>query len=443
MTTSLSHSLRLPNGAVLQNRLAKSAMSERLAAADGAPNEALVRLYRRWSAGGAGLLITGNVMVDKTAIAETGNVVVEDESHSAELRAWAHAATSAGNHAFVQLNHPGRQSPRLASAEPVAPSALAMKGMFGAFARPRALEDAEVEDIIDRFANTAAIVQSAGFNGVQIHAAHGYLVNQFLSPLTNLREDRWGGTPDNRRRFLLEIVRRIRASVGRDFPVTVKLNSADFQRGGFDEAESMRVVEALEAEGIDLLEISGGTYESAVMFDEAKTKAASSHAREAFFLEYAEKVRTRTRVPLMVTGGFRTARGMSEALAGGAVDVVGLARPLAIEPDLPARLLSGSADSATPIRIATGIKRLDSLIQGAFYQGQIRRLARGLEPKPDLNRLAVVLAYLRGPRPIPAAAPELTCSPPSRLEFTLAGASRHPVPAVRRGRRASHARGSR
>ncbi len=418
MTSTLLRPLRLPNGTVLQNRLAKSAMSERLAGESGAANDALVHLYRRWSAGGAGLLVTGNVMVDKRAIGESGNVVVEDDSHAAELALWARAATSSGNQAFVQINHPGRQSPRMLSRRPVAPSAVAMRGAFGTFARPRALEDDEVVAIIDRFAKTAAIVQAAGFTGVQIHAAHGYLVNQFLSPLTNLREDRWGGSPDNRRRFLIEIVRRVRASVGKEFPVAVKLNSADFQRGGFDEAESMAVVEALDAEGIDLLEISGGTYESAAMFDEAKAAHPSSRAREAFFLEYAEKVRDKTRVPLMVTGGFRTARGMSEAIDGGAVDLVGLARPLAIEPDLPARLLVGTAD-ARPIHIATGIKKLDALIQGAFYQAQIRRIARGLEPKPDLSRLAAVLAYVRGPRPL-RARPRITRSRSSNELVELA-----------------------
>jgi 2,4-dienoyl-CoA reductase-like NADH-dependent reductase (Old Yellow Enzyme family) len=279
----------------------------------------------------------------------------------------------------------------------VAPSAVGLSGAFGMFAVPRALEDREIESIIDRFARTAAIVKSAGWSGVQIHGAHGYLVSQFLSPRTNLRSDRWGGNADNRRRFVIELVRRVRAAVGRDFPLAIKLNSADFQRGGFDQDESMAVVQALDAEGIDLLEISGGTYESAVMFSETDPKHASTRAREAYFLDYAEAVREKTRVPLMVTGGFRTAAGMNDAIERKAVDVIGLARPLALEPDLPARLLSGSAERATPVRIATGIKKLDALVQGAFYSAQIRRLSRGKDANKSSSRALAVLSYFRTP----------------------------------------------
>lgn len=286
------------------------------------------------------------------------------------------------------------------SRRPVAPSAVALKGTFGLFAPPRALEPREIEDIVDRFARSAAIVKAAGFTGVQIHGAHGYLVSQFLSPRTNTRDDRWGGSVDNRRRFLIEIVRRVRSAVGRSFPISVKLNSADFQRGGFDETESMAVVEALEAEGIDLLEISGGTYESAAMFAEVKVAAASTRAREAFFLEYAEKVRARSHLPLMVTGGFRTRAAMNSAIDGGAVDVVGLARPLVLEPELPAQMLETAAETAQPVHVSIGVKRLDALLQGAFYQAQIRRLASGLDAEMSISRFAAVLAYLGGRGPV-------------------------------------------
>jgi 2,4-dienoyl-CoA reductase-like NADH-dependent reductase (Old Yellow Enzyme family) len=397
MTHAIVAPFHLPGGAILKNRIAKSAMSERLAASDGVPNAGHLRLYQRWSEGGAGLLVTGNVMVDRRALGESGNVVIEDESRMTELVAWARASTIGGNHAFVQLNHPGRQSPRMLSKRPVAPSPVPLQGTYGLFAPPRALDEREIEDIVDRFARSAAIIKAAGFTGVQVHGAHGYLVSQFLSPRTNLRDDRWGGSVDNRRRFLIEIVRRIRSAVGRSFPVSVKLNSADFQRGGFDETESMAVVEALEAEGIDLLEISGGTYESAAMFVEVK---ASTRAREAFFLEYAEKVRARSRLPLMVTGGFRSRAVMNSAIDGGAVDVVGLARPMVLEPDLPAKLLGDQSDSARPVNVSIGVKRLDPLLQGAFYQAQIRRVASGLDPRMNISRFAAVVAYLTGRGPV-------------------------------------------
>ncbi len=387
----LQQTLTMAHGPELPNRIAKSAMSERLANPDGSPSPELVRLYERWGAGGAGLLITGNVMIDATALGETGNVVLEDERDLEALRAWAEAAKRHGARIWMQLNHPGRQSPRNLSATPVAPSAIGLRGTGGMFARPRALSHEEVEAIVERFATAARIAEKAGFDGVQIHGAHGYLVSQFLSPLANRRDDAWGGDAERRRRFLLETVKAVREAV--NISVGLKLNSADFQRGGFDEAESMAVLEALDAEGLDLIEVSGGTYESAKMFEETNPTHESSKRREAFFLDYVEKAKARISTPLLLTGGFRTRAGMLEALEGDAVDVVGMARPIATEPDLPAKLLSGDRDAARPVRIATGIKKLDAVIQGAWYQVQIDRLGRGLDSKPNLSRLAAFIKY--------------------------------------------------
>ncbi|MDQ3034831.1 MAG: NADH oxidase, partial [Myxococcota bacterium] len=346
--------------------------------------------------------ITGNVMIDARALGESGNVVLEDERHLDAFRAWAAAAKSGGARVWMQLNHPGRQSPRNLSAAPVAPSAVRMKGTGPMFATPRALEGAEIREIIARFARSAVLAESAGFDGVQIHGAHGYLVSQFLSPHTNRRDDEWGGDAARRRRFLIEIVRAVRAAVKPGFAVGLKLNSADFQRGGFDRDESMAVLEALDAEQIDLLEISGGTYESAAMFEETKAVHESSRKREAFFLEYAELARKRVRMPLMLTGGFRTREGMDAALSSGAVDVIGLARPLAIEPDLPALLSRGEREHARPVRLATGIKTLDAVIQGGWYQAQIDRIARGGEPDLGAWRVGAVLGYFL-PRRVPRA----------------------------------------
>ena len=365
-------------------------MSERLAGPDGAPTEAHARLYRRWAEGGAALLITGNVMIDARAIGESGNVVLEDDRALGAFTAWAAAA--AGAALWMQLNHPGRQSPRTVSREPVAPSAVPMRGTAGLFAPPRALAAREIEQLIARFARSAVLARDAGFAGVEIHAAHGYLVSQFLSPHTNRRDDDWGGDPERRRRFLIEVVRAVRRAVPRPFSLGIKLNSADFQRGGFGEEESLEVVAALDREDIDLLEISGGTYEAAAMFDEPSTRA-----REAFFLDYAEKARAATRVPLMVTGGFRSAAGMNAALARGALDLIGLARPLAVEPDLPRRLIAGEVERAREIKLATGWKKLDALVQGAWYQQQLDRLARGTDADPKLCRLSAAVRYLRDP----------------------------------------------
>ncbi|HEY9723100.1 MAG TPA: NADH:flavin oxidoreductase/NADH oxidase family protein [Oscillatoriaceae cyanobacterium] len=388
----LAQSLELPCGAVLSNRLAKAAMAEAMGTASGAPTAELERLYRRWAAGGSGLLITGNVMIDPAAMGEPNDVVVEDDRHLEALARWARAARSDRTAAWVQINHPGRQS---MSPDPVAPSAVPLAMGHGVFKKPRALTEAEIKGIIARFARTAAVVQQAGFDGVQIHGAHGYLISQFLSPRTNQRDDAWGGSLDNRMRFLLEIVAAIREAVGAGFPIGVKLNSADFQRGGFTEDESLAVVRALEAAGIDLLEISGGTYEAAAMMGSVKTQKESTRQREAYFLDYARKVRQEVKLPLMLTGGFRTAEGMASALAEGAIDVVGLARPLALEPDLPARLLSGEARrSEMRAPKAIGHRMLDDLVGLAWYQQQLQRMGRGLEPDPERSSWLVLACQL-------------------------------------------------
>jgi 2,4-dienoyl-CoA reductase-like NADH-dependent reductase (Old Yellow Enzyme family) len=262
----LAQPLRLSNGIVLRNRLAKSATSETLGSYDNRPSSKLVELYRRWASSGIGLLITGNVMVDRRALGEPGNVAVEDESDLEMLRQWARSATDHGASIWVQLNHPGKQSPKGLNRSNLSPSAIPFReDMAAFFETPREATAAEIEDIILRFGRSAAICQKAGFSGVQIHGAHGYLVSQFLSPHHNRRTDQWGGSPENRRRFVLAVYAEIRRQVGPSFPVGIKLNSADFQRGGFTEEESIATIRALADAGIDLIEISGGTYETPAM----------------------------------------------------------------------------------------------------------------------------------------------------------------------------------
>jgi len=379
--------MQLPNGATIPNRFAKSATSEALAhRVSGKPGKALATLYERWGRGGTGLLITGNVVVDPGGRTEPGNVIVYDDRHLEELTAWASAAQRHGARLWMQINHAGRQTPRKINRQPVAPSAVGLKGFGGLFARPRALEDDEINELIHRYATAAGVAQRAGFHGVQIHGAHGYLVSQFLSSRTNLRTDKWGGSAENRMRFLVEIVRAMRAVVGEKFPIGVKLNSADFQRGGFSEEESMNVVRALEHEGIDLLEISGGSYEQSAMMGDDGSKRDSTKQREAYFLAYAEKVRYVTGVPLLLTGGMRTAATMNKVIAENKVDMVGLARPLIVEPDLPSRVLSGTAKGATSSAPRSRVKMLDDMLQISWYQAQLRRMAVGKDPNPNLGK---------------------------------------------------------
>ncbi len=376
----LAEPLTLPCGATLPNRIGKSAMSEQLADTRNRPTGGLVRLYREWALGGSGLLVTGNVMVDPTALGEPRNVAVPSAPDPAAYAPWAASTAGTDARLWVQLNHPGRQSPRFLSRTPVAPSAVpfAARGLRSVFGAPRAFTGAEIEALVRRFAESAAAFVAAGFHGVQVHGAHGYLVSQFLSPLTNLRTDEWGGDPVRRRRFLLEVVRATRAAIGPAVPLSVKLNSADFQRGGFTEDESLAVVRELGAAGLDLLEVSGGTYERAVMVEGTR---GSTARREAYFLDYAARARRVTDVPLMVTGGFTTPRGMVEALGSGALDVIGLGRPLCLTPDLPRRLLdgAGAAERGCP---KTGVRMADSWLEIQWHTQQLHRLAGGLPADP-------------------------------------------------------------
>ncbi|MGV0794913.1 NADH:flavin oxidoreductase/NADH oxidase family protein [Mycolicibacterium sp. XJ1819] len=381
----------MPCGAALPNRLAKAAMSEQLATLAGKPTAAHVRLYDAWARSGCGLVITGNVIVARGAVSEPRQVVVEDARDIEMLRTWATAARAGGAQCWMQLNHAGRQIPRTLSGRPVAPSAQEMTGLRGAFAPPRALTAAEIEELTGRFARSAAIAVQAGFDGVQIHAAHGYLISQFLSPLTNRRDDEWGGDPVRRRRFLLAVVDAVRDAVGPTVPVAVKLNSSDFQRGGFDEDESMAVVDSLGDAGVDLLEISGGTFEATAMMTGA---SESTQAREAYFLDYAERVRARARMPLMLTGGLRSVAAMKEALRSGAVDVCGVARPLALEPDIGRRLLTSDEAVSAALPRRGRVPKLAGAAETVWYTDQIHRIGKGRRPRPGRNVEAAMAKYL-------------------------------------------------
>ena len=374
---ALEQSIQLPCGAVLKNRIAKSAMSEGLADAAGSPVAKLQHLYRLWADGGAGLLITGNVMIDARALGEPGNVIVENENHLAALTAWAESGKKNGTHIWPQLNHPGRQAMSLISKEVVAPSAVPLANLKILFKGPRALSEIEIQNSIERFGNAARILKKAGFTGVQLHGAHGYLVSQFLSPLVNQRNDKWGGTLENRMRFLLDTMKSIRTNVGHDFPVSVKLNSADFQRGGFSESDAEIVCLALSDAKVDLIELSGGTYEKASMTGiDAKE---STKKREAYFIEFAEGVRSKIKTPLMLTGGFRSGLAINAAIANHEIDVAGIARPMAIDPDYPNKLISGESIRLELPFVKTGVDMIDrsSGLEIPWYNAQLARLAEG------------------------------------------------------------------
>ena len=347
----LNTPLTLPCGAILPNRLAKAAMTEGLGTPNGVPTAELERLYGLWSDGGAGLLITGNVIVDADHLERPGNVVIDrepDAAMAAALASWAKAGTRGGNHLWAQISHGGRQVQKSVNPSPKSASDVQLALPGGQFAKPVPLSKAEIADLVQRWAIAAKACQNAAFTGVQIHAAHGYLVSQFLSPRSNRRTDHYGGSLENRARFLLEIVAAVRAAVGSSFPIAVKLNSADFQKGGFDFADSLVVVKWLEAASVDLVEISGGTYEQPKLLgiagmeaEEQQDIAPSTAAREAYFVDFAQAMQGEVGVPLMVTGGFRSRAAMVQALKIGAADVIGIGRPMCVMTDAPHRLIDG------------------------------------------------------------------------------------------------------
>ncbi|NNH87840.1 NADH:flavin oxidoreductase/NADH oxidase family protein [Acinetobacter terrae] len=383
-----------------KNRIIKAAMSEALANDVGQPSQLHFNLYEAWAKGGLGCAITGNVMVDFRAKNEPGVVVIESERDLVQLKQWAELGKQQGMVQLIQLSHPGRQCPKGLNKETVAPSAVPFSPVLATtFGTPRELREDEILDIIQRFATSAQICEKAGFDGVQLHGAHGYLISQFLSPLTNKRQDQWGDSIENRMRFLLEIYKAVRAVTSDQFIISVKLNSADFQRGGITEDEVVAVFKAIDEAGIDLIEISGGTYEAPAMAGaKADKRKVSTIAREAYFLDFAEKIRKQVKCHLMVTGGFRTVEGMNAALDSGACDFIGIARPLAVETDLTDRLIAGQDVRYAVSKIKTGIPMVDkmAIMEIIWYAAQFKDIAQGKRPNPKLSPLKVFFKYAKG-----------------------------------------------
>ena len=406
--TVITDKLDLPCGVEIKNRICKGAMTEGLADAQNRATSHHVNLYDRWSSGGAGILLTGNVQVDHRFLERPGNVVIEGQQTNEQLSrliSYAEAGTKNDTHLWMQISHAGRQTPASVAETPVAPSEVQLQMPGAQFGKPRALSHEEILDIIQKFAHCANIAQDTGFTGVQIHGAHGYLISEFLSPDINLREDEWGGTLEKRAKFLIETVRSVRKAVGVNFPVSLKLNSADFQKGGFSHEDAIQVATWLNEEGLDLLEISGGTYEQPHLVgidmglnpERAEKRRESTIAREAYFLDYARDIRTVFNGPLMVTGGFRSTKGMNNALNENACDVIGIARPFCIDPDIANKLLNNNV-SETPTLQKTmqlgpgwlGLNSPFSVIKGINGWGQqafwcLNLIRMGEDSDPDLN----------------------------------------------------------
>ncbi len=412
----LAKTLKLPCGAVLSNRICKAAMTEGLSDGSNHANERFTRLYKRWGEGEAGLLITGNVHVDRLHLERGGNLAIvgkQSNEDLAQLANMADAAKAHGSAIWMQLNHAGRQTQKMINKTPKAPSDIGLKMGNGRFGKPTPLSEDEIETIIKGFVHASRIAEQTGFDGVQIHAAHGYLTSQFLSPLSNRRQDKWGGSLKNRARFLLKTIRGVRKKVSSSFAIGVKLNSSDFQQGGFSQEDSVQVAKWLEEAGVDMIEISGGNYEQPRMINFkrkdplAAKKRESTIKREAYFLDFVPMVRNSVKIPLMVTGGFRSVDAMTSAITNDGVDMIGIGRPIVLDPAVPKKILSGKLKNLTSrdedLVIAGGLMGPKSPISflrdlnawGAlgWYYEHIYSLADGKDPDTGLSAFRALLSY--------------------------------------------------
>ena len=377
--------ITLPNGTTIKNRFFKSAMSEGMGTRDFQPKKNIATLYKRWAEGGTGLIITGNIMVDPKGTAEPGNIVFDKNSNMEILKEWAKQGQQHGAKVMVQLNHPGKQAPKTVSKQTVAPSAIPLgNGLNKLFSTPRALTTSEVEELVQKFVTSAKVAKEAGFSGVQIHAAHGYLISQFLSPHDNRRTDKYGGSLENRMRFLKEIYLGMREELGKDFTIGIKINSTDFKEDGLTEEDSLKTIIELANLGLDFVEISGGTYERPAMMG-----ATSKSTNQVFFAEYSKKLKQKIKIPVVVTGGIRSINAMNTLLNDTTTDFIGIARPLTIDPNIPNKIKQGTYTIVETTRVSTGVKKLDkifgSLLGIVYYQVLMQNIAKGKEPKATKN----------------------------------------------------------
>ncbi|TDF37389.1 NADH:flavin oxidoreductase/NADH oxidase family protein [Alteromonadaceae bacterium M269] len=395
MPNSAFSTIELPCGLVLKNRIAKAAMEENLAESNQLPGELLINLYRKWAAGGSGLIITGNVMIDHLAMTGPGGVALEKDSDLAPFQRLAAAGKENGAAIWMQINHPGRQVFKNMGGKVLSPSnvALNMGKHSKMFSQPDAMTEEQIQDVIQRFVVTATRAEEAGFDGVEVHAAHGYLIAQFLSPLTNKREDEWGGSIENRARLLVEVIRAIREKVAPTFAVAVKLNSADFQRGGFDVDDAQQVVNLIADLGVDMVELSGGSYEAPAM--QGRTADGRTLEREAYFLTFAEQIGQSSKLPIMTTGGVRRLAVADKVIDSG-VAMVGMASALASTPDLPNQWLEDSNITGDIPLVSWKDKTLSGLATMAIIKRNLRRVGAQKSPVKNASPLlSLILDQVR------------------------------------------------
>ncbi len=413
----VTSSLTLRCGAILANRLAKAALSEGLTDADNRPDDRMFRLYRAWADSGASVLVTGSVQVDRDHLDQAGAVVVDapiTARSRAALRRWAEAGAVHGAHMWMQISHAGRQTPRHVNPEPLAPSAVPTRAQWRRFGAPQAMSRLHIRDAVARFAFAAEAARDTGFTGVQIHAAHGALLAQFLSPHVNRREDAYGGDLQGRARVLLDVVEQVRARVGADFPVSVKINASDFHPDGFTFGECRTVAASLDARGVDVLEVTGGDWERPAMLGApmAQSRDAAAYVARGdagYFTQFAATLRAERAMAVMATGGWRSRAAMDAALNDGNLDLIGLGRPFCVEPGVAHRLLADAKAAAQDVdaRLQLGpgplgptaplaaIRSVNAYGRQAWSAAQMRRIGDGGEPDWSLSwRRAILEAAL-------------------------------------------------
>ena len=406
MKNLINESFTLPCGQILKNRVCKAAMTERIANGDNLANQGHINLYDTWADVDIGILLTGNVRVDRRNLEGPANVVIDKNNYKNQLgtlKEWSAAGTKNNTQLWMQISHAGRQTPGEINSSPMAPSNIRLKIPGKNYGTPVPMTEEDILDVIEKFVFTAKIARETGFTGVQFHSAHGYLLSEFLSPDINNRNDAWGGDIENRARIHLEIIKRSREEVGEDFPISVKMNSADFQKGGFAADDSIIVAKMLESAGVDIIEISGGTYEQPKLIgvddltinpERSEQRKESTIAREAYFLEYAKDIRKAVSLPLMVTGGFRTKEGIEDALKSNICQIIGIGRPLCADPYCVKKMISGELEILpsfektlslgpsilSPSSPFTIIKAINAFGAMAWFYQQIKNMAKGLMP---------------------------------------------------------------
>lgn len=389
------------SGKSAPNRFLKGAMTERISSWDptdlsarGIPSKNLINVYKRWGEGALGLILSGNIMIKYDHLEARGNpIITAEDAPSGErferFKEMASVGKAHGSLMVAQVSHPGRQVSEDIQTDPVSASDVQLEGniMGMTFAKPHAASEAEIKGIIEGFAHAAEYLEKAGWDGVELHGAHGYLLAQFLSPTTNSRTDKYGGSLENRARLIFEISQEIRKRTKPDFVVGIKLNSVEFQDKGFSTEEAKQLCALLEQNKFDFVELSGGTYEKLAFNNDHQRD--STKKREAFFLDFAETIApVLTKTKTYITGGFKSVGAMVHALS--IVDGVGLARPVCQEPRLCADILSGKVKGAIHQKVDQQNFGITNVAAGT----QIRQVGKDQEPI-DLGQDENVEAFMK------------------------------------------------